>query len=68
MQESTYLLEELAGDAQHHTAEVLRLATSEQSPEWSVAADVTRRANAVVDNASFELDLVVFSVVASKSG
>jgi hypothetical protein len=29
MQESTYLLEELARDAQHHAAEVLRLATCE---------------------------------------
>jgi hypothetical protein len=58
----------LAGDAQHHTAEVLCLSTCEQSPEWSVAADVTRRANAVGDDASFELDLIILSVVASKSG
>jgi hypothetical protein len=68
MQESSYLLEELARDAQHHTTEVLCLSTREQSSEWSVAADVTRRTNTVVNDASFELDLIVLSVVASKSG
>lgn len=68
VQESTYLLEKLAGDAQHHTAEVLRLATSEQSSEWRVAANVTRRTNTVVNDASFELDLIILSVVTSKSG
>lgn len=68
VQESTYLLEKLAGDAQHHTAEVLRLAASEQSSEWRVAANVTRRTNTVVDDASFELDLIILSVVTSKSG
>lgn len=68
VQESTYLLEKLAGNAQHHTAEMLRLATSEQGSEWRVAANVTRRTNTVVDYASFELDLIIFSVVTTKSG
>lgn len=68
VQESTYLLEELAGDAQHHTAEVLRLATSEQSSEWRVAANVTRRTNAVRNDAGFKLNLIILSVVTSKSG
>jgi hypothetical protein len=68
MQESTYLLEKLARDAQHHAAEVLRLATCEQSSERRVAANVTRCTNTVGDNASFELDLVVFSVMTSKGG
>lgn len=67
MQNLTYLLEELAGDTQHHTAEVLCLSTGEESPEWSVATNVARCTNTVGDDASFEFDLLVFSVVSTKS-
>lgn len=46
---------------------MLRLATSEQSSEWSVAANMTGCTNTIGDDASFEFDLLVISVVASKS-
>ena len=62
------LLEELARDTQHHATEVLCLSASKQSSEWRVAANVTRRTNAVRDNAGFESDLLIFSVMTSKSG
>jgi hypothetical protein len=61
-----YLLEELTGDTQHHTTEMLSLAASEQSPERSVAPNVTGSANAVGNNAGLEFDLIIVSVVASQ--
>ena len=67
-QKQTYLLEELARDAQHHTAEVLRLATSEQSSERRVAANVTRCTNTVGDDAGLESNLLILSMMTSKSG
>ena len=64
--EKTYLLKELTGDTQHHTTEMLSFTASEQSPEGSVATNVTGSANAVRDNAGLKFDLIVVSVVASQ--
>lgn len=64
---ATDLLEELRRCTQQHSSKVLRLTTSEQCRERSVAANVTRSANAIGNDVCFRLDFLVFPMLAAKS-
>lgn len=63
---ATNLLHELRRNTQHHPAEMLRLAASEQGREWRVAAAVARGADAVVDNVGLQLDFLRLAMLATE--